>query len=148
MRKIYFLIIFLKRDCQKLNFFNQILIVLSTSDCLLNPILFAIINTLKIVIEYLSDLYRFLQLNESLENGDKQSKKTELDNLCENCVVLTECVYSIVRLRQLDYYTPISTHIKKNLNQILNNLFINLTDTFPLIAIQLSKLIQLLSLFK
>lgn len=110
--------------------------------------MFAIINNLKILIEYISDLDRFLQLNEQIENEEKMLKKKELSYLCNNCVMLTECISSIVRLRQLDYYTPINNQIKKNLNEILNNLFINLTDTFPLIAIQLSKLIQLLSLFK
>lgn len=124
------------------------MIVLSTSDCLLNQVLFAITNTLKIVIEYITDLNKFLHINENEGSEDKNSKKKELDNLCNNCTILAECVSSIVRIRQLDYYTSINGHIKENLNQILNNLFINLTDTFPLIAIQLSKLIQLLALFK
>lgn len=124
------------------------MIIFSTSDCLLNQVVFAITNTLKIVIEYISDLNRFLQINENKEGDEKNSKKKELDNLCNNCTILTECLSSIVSLRQIEYYTPINEQIKENLNQILNNLFINLTETFPLIAIQLSKLIQLLALFK
>lgn len=91
---------------------------------------------------------KFLSVNPQLDPQTKFEKEREIENASNNCVFLTDCISSIVRLRLLDYYTPLCDQIKNYLNKILNTIFINLTDTFPFIAIQLSKLIQLLSINK
>jgi hypothetical protein len=126
-----------KDDPAKLACCNQILIVLSTSDYLLNSVLVSIIENLQIVIDFLC---------EKASRPDPANEKAELENIANNCIELCNCVDSIVKIRLLDNYTPINTQIRAHLTKFLNSVFINLTDTYPLIAIQLSKLIQLLSL--
>lgn len=126
-----------KKFCAlKLTCCSQILIILSTSDYLLNSVLNSSINGLQIALDYLCDLNR----------SNKNKKEGEIENLSGNCIHLCDCLVSIANIRQLDNYTPISSQIKGNINKILNTIFISLTDSFPLIAIQLSKLIQLLAI--
>ncbi|CAF0755373.1 unnamed protein product [Brachionus calyciflorus] len=137
-----------KANNQKLFCCNQILFIFSTSDYLLNQIVFSIINSLKISIEYLLDMKRFLQINSQLDDSSRLEKQNEIHNVSNNCILLTECLAAIAQMRLLEYYTPISDQTKIYLNNTLNSIFINLTDTFPIIAIKLSKLIQLISLNK
>ena len=152
----------------------QILIILSTSDFLLNSVVNAIVNSFHTIVRYLCEAAstsqpsqptanssQFLDVKDNRENkflinnfsnssqkmwsNENTKKNAIIENLAINCTHLCNAVESIVRIRLLDNYTSLSNQIRTNLNKTLNMIFINLTDAYPLFAIQFSKLIQLLA---
>lgn len=118
------------------------LIILSTSDYLLNQVLYSIVKSLRITIDYLCERFR---MHNSSDNDSAVSSE-DLENITENSTTLSNCVEFIIKMRSLDNFHLINSKVKLNLLNILNSTFINLTDCYPLLAIQMSKLIQLLSL--
>ena len=110
----------------------QILITFSTSDYLLNPVLHSIIKSLRITISFLCE-----QINASEE---------QIESTASNCIQLANCTEMIIRIRHLDNFNTINSKVKLNLLNCLNTIFINLTEVYPLLAIEMSKLIQLLNL--
>jgi hypothetical protein len=110
---------------------------MSTSDYMLNNVLSSITKGLNNAIEYIL-----------IELANDPNKKDDLSiwNLIDNCKFIIDTIDSIVKMRLLNNYAPISNQVKSNLNNILNNLFIKLTDVYSELAISLSKIIQLLAL--
>ena len=108
------------------------LIAISTSDYLLNPVLGSIIVNLQIVTDYLCEPVG-------------QKSPLEIESITSDCVQLCTCAQSILKIRLLDNYNPLTVQIQEQLSKFLNHVFINLTDCYPLIAIEFSKLIQLLA---
>lgn len=121
----------------------QILISLSTSDYLVNSVILAIVKNLQIAIDYLHEKSKIKPPNPIM---DEKQQKIETENTAHNCIHLCSCIESIVHCRLLSNYTPLSDTIKTYLNKFLNTVFINLTQSHPIIAIQASKVIQLLCL--
>jgi hypothetical protein len=110
---------------------------MSTSDYLLNNVLSSITNGLNNAIEYIL-----------IETTNDSNKKDDLPiwNLIDNTKFIIDTIDSIVKMRLLNNYTPLSNQVRSNLNFALNNLFIKLTDVYSELAISLSKIIQLLAL--
>jgi hypothetical protein len=120
---------------------TQMLIILSTSDYLLNAVLFSIVNGLKGFIDAnLIAQNRCARSDTFAENSDT------IETIMCNLMRLTECAEYIVKIRTLDNYRPICAQLMPSLNMLLNSIFIDLTTNYPLIAIQMSKIIQLLTL--
>jgi len=105
----------------------NMLINLSMCDYLLDFILDAMIVTLKTVSTYLR------------ESEDKENNEA----LILNTSFILECLDSIINLRSLSYNTKINAELKKNLNELLNFVFIELSDSYPFLAIRIAKLIEL-----
>lgn len=108
---------------------GEILSIMATSDFLINSVLASIMTAIQILVNCLL--------------GDIQDKK--LDDLVQSCSQLCRCVDSIVKIRQLDNFATLSEHTRQSIQQTLNTIFINLTENYPILAIQMSNLIQLLS---
>jgi hypothetical protein len=81
-----------------------------------------------------------------MSNSSSLQTDSEIEQIFHNSRCLIDCIESIIKLRLLDNITSLSSQLKQSLSQLLNSIFINLADIFPLMAIHLSKLIQLLSL--
>lgn len=114
------------------------LIVLSTSDYLLNPVLDKTIKSLQVSIDYICE--------KSLTVATAGTLPMEaISNIAQNCSHLSNSVEFIVKLRHLDNFREINSQVKRNLVHNLNTVFIRLTDVYPLLAIQMSKLMQLLN---
>ena len=96
----------------------------------------------------LQSLVDFLTKTSPQECSQDNGRDGMIENLAKNCICLCDCVEIIVKIRYLDNFNAIGKQVMKNTMQILNSVFIKLTDTCPLLAIQISKLIQLLSLEK
>lgn len=116
---------------------TQMIIIISTSDYLLNPVLFSIIKGLQFMIEYICSRKGTNLLSEYCQN-------TEAENIAFNCWHLIDCIEFIINIRSLDNFSVINNHVKERVFNILNTIFINLTEIYPLLAIKMSKLIQLL----
>jgi hypothetical protein len=134
---------------------TQILIVLSTSDYLLNLVIFSIVNGLKAFVD--TNLISSISQNECSSSSSSSSSNNEMrmensneppveEALMSNLMSLIECVEYIVKIRRLDNHRPISEQVMPNLLMLLNTIFVDLTAQYPLIAIQMSKIIQILSL--
>jgi hypothetical protein len=133
---------------------SQILVVFSTSDFLVNTVLASVIKSFQMVVSYLCEVKcgnvssgcgNSQPTVEMLRNDVAASRKN-IEPLACNCAILCNTIESIVRIRLLDNFSSISPHIKKLLNRTLNEIFINLTDSLPLVAIQFSKIVQLVSI--
>ncbi len=115
---------------------TQMIIIVSTSDYLLNPVLYSIIRGLHMIIDYIC-------------NGNRRQtsvdENADAENIAFNCWHLTNCIEFILNIRNLDNFSVINNHVKEKLYQTLNTIFINLTDVYPLLAIKLSKLMQFLN---
>jgi hypothetical protein len=129
-----------------------LLVTFSTSDYLLNSVLASIVKSFQHIVSYLCEVKcsktpasQQQQLSSSHESSQEASAK-KIENLAYNCSHLCNTIDSIVKIRSLDNFTPIGPQIKKMLNRTLNEIFINLTDAYPLIAIQFSKIVQLVSM--
>jgi hypothetical protein len=119
----------------------QMIMIISTSDHLLNTVLNSTIKSLQISVDYICEMYK-------RENQPDQNREMleELECLAQNCSQLANCIEFIVRLRNLDNFSSINSQVKTNLIHILNTVFINLSDIYPLLAIQMSKVMQLMNL--
>ncbi len=119
----------------------QMIMIISTSDHLLNTVLNSTIKSLQISVDYICEMYK-------RENQPDQNREMleELECLAHNCSQLANCIEFIVRLRNLDNFSSINSQVKTNLIHILNTVFINLSDIYPLLAIQMSKVMQLMNL--
>ena len=92
-----------------------------------------------------------IQLNielryQGLTEEDLKNKSLIADTLYSNCRLLTNCVESIVKIRNLENFTPITSKLKSTINTALNEILIKLTDLYPLLAIEMTKIIQILAL--
>ena len=84
------------------------------------------------------------------ESLDETLKKVDQINiLTTNCCCICNCLEKIVTIRNLDNFNPISPQLKSVLLQILNQVYMDLVHLEdPLLAYQITKIIQLLSLEK
>lgn len=112
-------------------------------------------KNLQNVVDYLNDIYSQktqktvaaqIHVHSANAAGEKTLEPNKIETISNNCVQLCQCIHSIVTIRLLDNYTPLSDQVKIDLNKLLNSIFINLTNSYPFIAIELSKLIQLLAM--
>ncbi len=125
--------------------YSQVLIVFSTSDYLVNYVLYFAIEELQLIADTIIKLID--ELNNQCVNEIERSTKTRyIQASSNNCRLLSNCLESIIKIRNLENFTSISNKLKTNMNSILNTIFIKLTDVYPLLAIEISKLIQLLTL--
>jgi hypothetical protein len=79
-------------------------------------------------------------------NKESENEVLQLRNeyLIDNCVDLLDCLDRIVQIRLLQYYSNLSPNTIQSLNKLLDFMFINLTDVYPLLAVKLTKLLQIL----
>lgn len=133
----------------------QMLIIFSTSDYLLNIVLSLTIKSLQISIDYVCEKLRTSRggINyQQIQNGQAQIDPRqaeigeELECTAQNCSRLANCIEFIVQIRNLDNFKGINREVKVNVLQILNSIFIHLTEIYPMLAIQMSKIMQLLKL--
>jgi len=96
----------------------------------------SIINTLQAVVDYLCEK----------SAAGKEKDPMEIESVASDCIQLSNCTQTIIRIRLLDNYENLGLQFKDQLAKFLNSIFINLADSYPLIAIEFSRLIQLLSL--
>jgi len=119
----------------------QMIMIISTSDHLLNTVLNSTIKSLQISVDYICEMYK-----RENQQGQNREMLEELECLAQNCSQLANCIEFIVRLRNLENFSSINSQVKTNLIHILNTVFINLSDIYPLLAIQMSKVMQLMNL--
>jgi hypothetical protein len=108
------------------------LICLSSCDYLLDHLLSSILFGLQNSCSYLCD-------NLSIEIS-------ALNTLLENTMALLECLDSIINIRNLGNFTKIDSNVKIDLHKLLNTIFIQLTEIYPVLAIKMAKTIQILNL--
>jgi hypothetical protein len=128
-----------------LSFYSQVLIVFSTSDYLVNYVLYFTMDAMQLILDAIIRLKEELG-NERVTENEHSTKMLQAQTLIYNCRLLTTCIESIIKIRNLENYTTITTKLKLNMNSILNTIFIKLSNVHPLLAIEISKLIQLLTL--
>jgi hypothetical protein len=123
------------------------LVIFSTSDYLINKVLAFIVKAFQSVVGFLSDVKASASQSSLRQDSCQTQEITEqIEQVTFNCSHLCNTCESIVKIRLLDNFTPINPQIKRMLNMTLNEIFINLTDSYPLIAIQFSKIVQLVAL--
>ena len=91
--------------------------------------------------EYLTDLQK-----QTTTNKEKRAEVTSVESMATDCVHLCNTLQMIIQIRLLDNYAPLNDQLEQQLSRLLNTIFIKLTDSFPLIAIELSKIIQILAM--
>jgi F0F1-type ATP synthase delta subunit len=128
-----------------LSHYSQVLIVFSTSDYLVNYVLYFAIEELQLIVDTIIKMIDELN-NECVNEIERSTKTRYIQALFYNCRLLSNCLESIIKIRNLENFTSISNKLKTNMNSILNTIFIKLTGVYPLLAIEISKLIQLLTL--
>jgi len=145
-KRIKFISFIKKENALKvLSHYSQVLIVFSTSDYLVNYVLYFAIEELQLIADTIIKLID--ELNNQCVNEIERSTKTRyIQASSNNCRLLSNCLESIIKIRNLENFTSISNKLKTNMNSILNTIFIKLTDVYPFLAIEISKLIQLLTL--
>ena len=111
------------------------LICLSSCDYLLDHLLMSIIFGLQNSSIYLCENYAIERTIPENENF-----------LLQNTISLLECFDSIINIRSLGNYTKIDSNVKNDLNKLLNTIFIQLTDIYPILAIKMAKSMQMLNL--
>ncbi len=117
------------------------IIIISTSDYLLNMVVNSTIKSLQISVDYICEMHqRAIQTDKNTEMNN------DLEFLAQNCSQLANCIEFIVRLRNIDNFSKINGQVKMNLIHILNTVFINLSEIYPLLAIQISKIMQLMNI--
>lgn len=143
---VYFYFILLKENISTvLSFYSQVLIVFSTSDYLVNYVLYFTMDAMQLILDAIIRLKEELG-NERVTEIEHSTKMLQAQALIYNCRLLTTCMESVIKIRNLENYTAITNKLKTNMNSILNTIFIKLTNVHPLLAIEISKLIQLLTL--
>jgi len=99
------------------------------------------IKSLQISVDYICEMHqRAIQTDKNTEMNN------DLEFLAQNCSQLANCIEFIVRLRNIDNFSKINGQVKMNLIHILNTVFINLSEIYPLLAIQISKIMQLMNI--
>lgn len=102
-------------------------------------------NAIQLIIDAIIKLKDELD-NQRVTEIEHSSKTRQVQALIYNCRLLTQSIESIIKIRNLENFTTITNKLKANINSILNTIFIKLTSVYPLLAIEISKLIQLLTL--
>ena len=118
----------------------NMLVAMSSSDYLLNNILFAMIKKIEIGLQDIIDIHHH---NESASS----SPSNNIVILSNNCFNLCICIEEIIQKRKLDNFNEINPNIKSKLCHIFNKVFVDLTElNDPSLAFQVTKIIQILSL--
>ncbi len=135
----------------------ELLVCLSTCDYLIENLLNSILYALQTLIKYLCESMNYCQsaANTNITTTTKNTKEHETqmmndlkpknEYLIENCVDLLDCVDKILQIRLLKYYTKLNSDLVLNLNKLIDFMFIHLTDVYPLLAVKLTKLLQILN---
>ena len=123
------------------------LIILSTSDYLVNTVLNSTLSCLQISIDFICEKYQeIIQLSKDGSNAANVSTQNdELENCALNCKYLINCMEFIIKLRYLDNFNVINSSVVANLIKVINANLINLSGTCPILSIELTRLTQLLA---
>ena len=111
---------------------SKMIIIFGTNDFLINHVLASLVSGLQIVLDYV------------VERAGSTDQDLDLDQLIGNSEILIESIELIVRIRALSNYKDLHQSTKRSLIQLINTIFIKISDKYPLFAIKLSKVIQLL----
>ena len=134
----------------QLHVYAQILVVLSTSDYLVNSVLLAMLDGLSESVHVLLEAAKAtkaLMFVQPQAQAQPMMLPTHIsDVFLQRYKHLIAAVETIVRMRSLSNFAPLSVQLKKQLHSLINDIFLNLTDFYPNVAIQLAKVIQLLAL--
>lgn len=125
------------------------LITISSSDYLLNSVLTEMISHLNMgLTEVIRIYYDHSQSSgESLEESFKNAEQINI--LTINCCSICDCLEKIVMIRKLENYNEITPQLKSVLLETLNQVYMDLVKLEdPLLAFQVTKIIQLLALEK
>jgi hypothetical protein len=122
------------------------MILFSTSDVLLNRVLNAALRGLEQAVSFILEKRAYLRLNENLSSSLALNTEYEIGKTSENCFLLANSIQFIVRQRILKNFNPIGPQVKLSLLNMLNKIYIEITEFDPALAIQLAKIMHVLSL--
>jgi hypothetical protein len=116
---------------------------------LLNSIIYAIQSLIKYLCESINNCVsnKVVLTKSDLKDNESLIEEIKLKNgyLIENCIDLLDCVDRILQIRLLKYYSHLNSSLIDSLKNLIDFMFINLTDLYPLLAVKLTKLLQILN---